>query len=58
MPVPRQQCVQFVVLGSPGDDPLQDVGEIGERLDAVELAGLDQGIGDRPTAGSGVRTGE
>jgi hypothetical protein len=27
--VPWQQCVQLVVLGSPGDDPLQGVGEIG-----------------------------
>ena len=49
--VPRQQCVEFVVLGTDrGDDPLQDVGEIAERLDAVELAGLDQGIGDSPSA--------
>ena len=35
MPVPRQQCMQFVVLGSPGDDPLQDIGEIGKRLNTV-----------------------
>ena len=58
MPIPRQQCMQLVVLGSPGDDPLQDIGEIGERIDAVELAALDQGIGDRPTAGSGVGASE
>jgi hypothetical protein len=57
IPVPRQQCMQFVVLGSPRDDPLQDIGEIGQWLDAVELAALDQGIGDRPTAGSSVRAG-
>jgi hypothetical protein len=50
--------MKFVVLGSPGDDPLQDIGEIGERIDAVELAALDQGIGDRPPAGSGVGAGE
>ena len=58
VPVPRQQCVQFVGLGSPGDDPLQDVGEIVERLDTVELAAVDQGIGDRPTASTGIRSGE
>jgi hypothetical protein len=50
--------MQLVVLGSPGDDPLQDIGEIGQWLDAVELAALDQGIGDRPTAGSGVGASE
>jgi hypothetical protein len=41
------QCMQLVFLGSPvtpGDDALQKVGEISERLDAVELAALDQGI--------------
>ena len=34
-PVPRQQRVEFVALGVAGDDALQHVGEIGERLDAV-----------------------
>jgi hypothetical protein len=50
--------MQFVVLGSPGDDPLQDVSEVGQWLDTVELAALDQCIGDRPTTGSGVRSRE
>lgn len=32
----------------PVDDPGQDVGEIGERIDVVELASLDQGCDDGP----------
>ena len=31
----------------PVDDSGQDVGEIGERIDVVELASLDQGRDDR-----------
>ena len=31
-------------MGEPGDDTRQDVGKIGEWLDVVELAVLDQGI--------------
>ena len=52
VPVPRQQRAQFVAFGPPGDYPLQDVGKIGKWFDVVELAGLDQGIGDRPMTGS------
>ena len=29
-----------------------DVGKIGKWFDVIELAGLDQGIGDRPMTGS------
>jgi len=50
--------MQFKALGSAGDNPLQDVGEIGERLNAVELTGLDQRICNCPVTRSGVRTGE
>jgi hypothetical protein len=32
---PGQQCVRLLVLASPGDDPLQDIGEIGKRLNTV-----------------------
>jgi hypothetical protein len=34
-----------VVLGLPGDDALQDVSQVGERLNAVEFARLDQCVG-------------
>ena len=46
------------LLGAPGDDPLQNIGEIGQRLNAVELAALDQGIGNRPPTGSGITARE
>jgi hypothetical protein len=42
----------------PVDDPGQDVGEIGERIDVVELAGLDQGGDDSPVFGTAVGSGE
>jgi hypothetical protein len=50
--------MQLVVLSLPGDDALQDVSQVGERLNAVEFARLDQCVGDRPTTGSSVGTGE
>ena len=43
-------------MGQRACDPLQDIAEIGERV-AVELATLDQGIGNRPNGGFGVRAG-
>jgi hypothetical protein len=35
-------------LGCPVNDPGQDIGEIGERIDVVNLASLDQGRDDSP----------
>ena len=40
------------------DDPGDDVGEIGLRVDAVELAGLDQRSDDGPVLGAAVGAGE
>ena len=40
-PVPRQQFVDAARWPA-GDDLLKQVGDVGVRLDAVELAGLDQ----------------
>jgi hypothetical protein len=37
LPVPGQQLVQLVALGSPGDDALQHIGQIGLRIEFVEL---------------------
>jgi hypothetical protein len=37
-----------------GDDALKHIGEPGERLDAIELAALDQRVGDRPMACTGI----
>ena len=36
------------------DDLGQDVGEIGERIDVVDLASLDQGCDDGPMFGAPV----
>jgi hypothetical protein len=41
----------------PVDDPGQDVGEVGKRIDVVELAGLDQGCDDRPVFGTTIGRG-
>jgi len=40
------------------DDHSQDVGEIGERIDVVDLAGLDQGRDDSPVFGATVGSGK
>jgi len=40
------------------DDPGQDVGEVGKRVDVVELAGLDQGRDDGPVFGAAVGSGK
>jgi hypothetical protein len=45
-------------FGCPVDDPGQDVGELGERIDVVELAGLDQGDDDNPLFSTAVGSGE
>lgn len=42
----------------PVDDPGQDVGEIGERIDVVDLAGFNQGGDDRPVFGATVGSGK
>jgi len=38
----------------PVDDPGQDVGEVGERIDVVDLAGLDERRDDSPVFGTTV----
>src|ERR1700730_14329979 len=40
------------------DDAREDVGQIRERVDVVQLAGLDQGRDDGPMLGASVGTGE
>ena len=54
LPIPRQQRVELMSLGSPGHDALQHVGEPSHRIDAVHLRGLDQGHRDRPMTRSAV----
>jgi hypothetical protein len=42
----------------PVDDPGQDIGEIGERIDVVDLTGLDQGRDISPMFGATVGSGK
>jgi hypothetical protein len=55
-PVPRQQivdAVHFVI----GDAP-EEVPQVGERIDAGELAGFDQAVDRRGAVAAGVGAGE
>ena len=54
---PGQELVDAAV-GVAVDDAGDDVGEVGVRLDADELAGLDQRGDDRPVLGAAVGAGE
>src|SRR3954454_3820520 len=58
LPVPRQEAGEFMVLHPARDDLLEHVLQVGEGIDAVHRAGLDERGEDRPRAGSGIRTGE
>ena len=54
---PRQEFVDFAV-GVAVDDFRDDVGEIGLRVDGVELASLDERSDDGPMFTAAVGTGE
>lgn len=53
-------CQQFIdaAVGTAADDPGCDVGEIGVRLDAVELGGFDERGDDGPMLRAAVGAGE
>src|SRR5690349_24080534 len=51
LPVPGQELLELMLFGAAGDDALEHVGEIGERIEAVELGRLDQGESDGPMLG-------
>ena len=57
-PVPRKQAVELGGLGISGDNALQHVCEIGQRIDAVQLGRGDERGGDRPMFGAGIVAGE
>jgi hypothetical protein len=40
------------------DDLREDVGHVGLRIRAIELAGFDERVDDRPVLGPAVRAGE
>jgi hypothetical protein len=37
LPAPRQEFVELVDLGAPGDDALEHIGQIFLRIDTIEL---------------------
>ena len=45
-------------LGMAGDEALEDVGEVGVGIDAVQFAGFDQRGDDGPVLGALVGAGE
>lgn len=54
---PRQEIIDLAVWVAV-DDLGEHVGQVAERLDAVQLAGLDQRSGDGPVLGAAVRARE
>ena len=58
LPVPGQKLVQLMALGLPGDDALQHIGQIGLRVELVELRRVDQRGQDRPALGAAFTAAE
>jgi hypothetical protein len=54
---PRQQLIDIAV-GVTIDDTCKNLGQIRERVDVVQLAGLDQGRDGGPMLGAAVGTRE
>jgi len=54
---PRKELVDLTVRMAI-DDPGEDVGQVGERIDLVQFAGLDQGCDDGLMLGTAVRACE
>jgi hypothetical protein len=54
---PRKQLVDLTARIAI-NDPAEDVGQVGERIDLVQPAGLDQGRDDGPMLGTAVRAWE
>jgi hypothetical protein len=50
LPAVREEIVEGCTAADPvvgvDGEPVEDVGEVGERIDVVELAGLDDGVQD------------
>jgi hypothetical protein len=58
LPLPRQQCLEFVPFGAPGYDAFKYIGEPGQRFDAVQFCALDEGRNDRPVPSAAVISGK
>jgi len=46
--------MQLLGFGLYGDDSREYIGYVCQRVDAIELGGLDQGEGDGPVIGGGI----
>lgn len=57
MEIPRHELIE-VLAGVSAGEALEGVGEPGERVDVVELGGLDQAGDDRPVVAAVVGAGE
>src|ERR1700676_4546497 len=51
-PVPGEQLVQLMAFGSPGNDTFQHVGQVGLRIEIVELCCVHDRRQDRPALGA------
>src|SRR5271157_1705812 len=58
LPVPREQCLEFMSFGAPGYDALKYIGEPGQWFDAVQFRALDERRNDRPMPSAAVISGE
>jgi hypothetical protein len=58
LPVPGEQLVQLMAPGSPGDDALQHVSQIGLRIEFVELCRIDQLPKNCPALGAPLAAAE
>src|SRR3954469_8053183 len=58
LPIPGQQVVKSVDRRAPRDHPLEHIGQIGVRVEVVQLRRVDQTGQDRPRPGSALTPSE
>src|SRR3954471_25042569 len=58
LPMPGEQLVKPVDRRAPGDHPLEHIGQIGLRVEVVQLRRVDQARQDRPGPGPALTAGE
>src|SRR3954468_24441859 len=58
LPIPDQQFVKPVDRRAPRDHPLEHIGQIGLRVEVVQLRRVDQTCQDRPGPGPALTAGE
>src|SRR4051812_38803980 len=58
LPMPGQQLVKSADRRAPRDHPLEHIGQIGLRVEVVQLRRVDQARQDRPGPGSALPPGE